>query len=77
MGENIFRLLNDKLSAASVPWNNCLSFAADNASVMIGRRKDVAAFVTETAPLVYLPPHTFGSWKSSIGDVCEGRRAYD
>eukprot|EP00057_Strongylocentrotus_purpuratus_P012711 XP_011667185.1 PREDICTED: uncharacterized protein LOC105439660 [Strongylocentrotus purpuratus] len=44
-GENIFQLLNRELSKEKIPWSNCISFVADNASVMLGRHKGVAAFI--------------------------------
>eukprot|EP00057_Strongylocentrotus_purpuratus_P010834 XP_011665308.1 PREDICTED: uncharacterized protein LOC105438778 [Strongylocentrotus purpuratus] len=44
-GENIFQLLNKELSKEKIPWSNCISFVADNASVMLGRHKGVAAFI--------------------------------
>lgn len=53
-GENIFRILDDELTACNVQWQNCICFASDNASVMMGKTKGVSAFVTKSAPHVYI-----------------------
>ena len=53
-GQNIFNLMNDELSRYKIPWENCLSFAADNASVMQGCRSGVASYVLKAAPAVYM-----------------------
>ncbi len=37
--------LNEELQTRQIPWSNCISFAADNASVMSGQHKGVIAFV--------------------------------
>ena len=44
-GENIFKLLDRELTAQGTPWDNCLSFGCDNANVMVGLHKGVAAFI--------------------------------
>ena len=46
-GENIFKLVDGELTKANIPWQNCIGFSADNASVMMGRKKGVASFVLE------------------------------
>lgn len=53
-GENIFKLLDTELTKMSIPWSNCMSLAADNASVMMGKVKGVAAFLSKKAPSAYL-----------------------
>jgi hypothetical protein len=53
-GENIFKALDEELTQLKIPWQNCISFAADNASVMTGKSKGVAAFRVEQIPSVYL-----------------------
>lgn len=40
-GQNIFRLIDNTLSAYDIPWRNCICFGSDNASVMIGKRNGV------------------------------------
>jgi len=52
--ENIFTVLNNELSSHNIPWKNCLCFAADNASVMTGKTKGVAAFLLKKAPALYI-----------------------
>ena len=44
-GENIFKVLDQELSKEKIPWSNCVAFAADNASVMLGKKKGVASFM--------------------------------
>ena len=53
-GENIFSLLDAELSSFGIPWQNCVCFAADNASVMMGKTKGVAAFLLKKAPSLYI-----------------------
>ena len=44
-GENIFLLLDKELKERKIPWENCVAFCADNASVMLGKHKGVASFI--------------------------------
>jgi len=53
-GEKIFDLLDGEMSKHSISWTNCLSVAADNASVMQGKSKGVAAYLCKKAPTVYM-----------------------
>ena len=53
-GKGIFDLVDRELSKRGIPWSNCVSFAADNAVVMQGLGKGVAAFLTQQHPHVYL-----------------------
>ncbi|KAK6171726.1 hypothetical protein SNE40_018164 [Patella caerulea] len=42
------------MESNQIPWENLVCFAADNAAVMLGSKKGVAAFITEMAPAVYI-----------------------
>ena len=53
-GENIYRLLNSELNDQNIPWGNCVSFCADNASVMVGKHKGVTAFIHKVNPECYI-----------------------
>ena len=53
-GCNIFSLLDEEMTKRNIPWTNCLSFAADNASVMQGKSSGVAAYLCQKAPAVYM-----------------------
>ncbi|KAJ8041073.1 hypothetical protein HOLleu_11785 [Holothuria leucospilota] len=53
-GENIFKLLDKELSDRKIPWENCVAFSADNASVMLGRHKGVAASIKQKNPDCYI-----------------------
>ena len=53
-GENIFKILDNELTSREIPWGNCLSFTSDNASVMMGSKKGVAAFVLKKQPNVHI-----------------------
>jgi hypothetical protein len=44
-GENIFKLLDNELSANGLNWDQVISFGTDNASVMTGRLNGVSAFI--------------------------------
>lgn len=44
-GENIFNLLDKVFQKWGIPWENCLAFGCDNASVMTGIHKGVSAFI--------------------------------
>ena len=52
--ENIFRLVDDELSAQQVPWTNCIAFGSDNANVMTGHKKGVIAFVRQQQEAVHM-----------------------
>ena len=53
-GKAIFELVNYELKKRGIGWENCVSFAADNAAVMQGLGKGVAAFLKLQQPNVYL-----------------------
>jgi len=53
-GNKIFQLVDNELGKRNIPWENCMSFAADNASVMMGKLNGVAAFLSKKAPAVYM-----------------------
>ena len=53
-GENIFKLSEKELVGLDIPWENLISFATDNVSVMIGKHKGVAAFLCKKAPAVHI-----------------------
>ncbi|KAJ8050614.1 Zinc finger BED domain-containing protein 5 [Holothuria leucospilota] len=52
-GENIFKILDAELNDRGIPWENCVSFAADNASVMMGKNKGVVAYITQRQSHIY------------------------
>ena len=43
-GENIFKLVDSELKKVDLSWEKCLCFCSDNASVMMGNKKGVAAY---------------------------------
>lgn len=51
-GENIFLLLDKELKDSNIPWQNCLAYCSDNASVMMGGEKGVKAFIEKEVPSV-------------------------
>lgn len=51
-GENMFSLLDSELRKFSIPWENCVAFGADNASVMSGRFKSVIKYIKEKNPSI-------------------------
>ncbi|CAM4573248.1 unnamed protein product [Leuciscus chuanchicus] len=53
-GEGIYNLTDQELNKRKIPWGNCVSFSADNASVMQGLRKGVAAFIKSQNPHIYM-----------------------
>lgn len=53
-GKAIFDLVDNVLKEKGIPWSNCVSFAADNAAVMQGLGKGVAAFLKAQQPNIYL-----------------------
>lgn len=48
-GKHIFELMDRTLSKFGVPWENCISFGADNASVMTGQKSGVKAFLLKVS----------------------------
>ena len=53
-GENIFNALETELQTHGLSWDNCLSFGADNASVMLGNNKGVATKIQEKNPAILI-----------------------
>jgi hypothetical protein len=53
-GENIYNLVDEELRRKEIPWKNVMSFAMDNASVMTGKNKGVAAFIDRDNPHVFI-----------------------
>lgn len=53
-GENIFKILDSELKSAQILWSNCVSFSTDNASVMLGTSKGVAAYIHKENATVYI-----------------------
>ncbi|XP_072030090.1 zinc finger MYM-type protein 6-like [Amphiura filiformis] len=53
-GNNIFLLLDKVLTDNKIPWKNVICFGADNAAVMMGIHKGVAAFVKKQNPDVFI-----------------------
>ena len=53
-GENIFELMNNEIKHLGLDWNKCICFCSDNASVMMGRKKGVAAFVQQEFPNCFI-----------------------
>lgn len=53
-GENIFKILEKELDKHEIPWKNLVCFSADNASVMLGKVKGVAAYLQRRAPSVFI-----------------------
>eukprot|EP00057_Strongylocentrotus_purpuratus_P026387 XP_011680861.1 PREDICTED: uncharacterized protein LOC105446133 [Strongylocentrotus purpuratus] len=53
-GVNIYKLLHSELNDRKIPWGNCVSFCADNASVMLGKHKGVAAYIHKENPECYI-----------------------
>lgn len=47
-------MLDGELTKRGIPWSNCVSLAADNAAVMQGLGKGVAAFLKAQHPHIYL-----------------------
>lgn len=52
--EGIYNLIVQELKKRNIPWSNCVSFAADNASVMQGLKKGVAALVKTQDSNIYM-----------------------
>lgn len=53
-GENIFKLIDSVLIKRNIPFENCMSFAADNANVMQGMNQGVAGFLFRKCPSIYI-----------------------
>ena len=53
-GENIFKLMDNTLKDKNLNWQNCLSFCSDNAAVMMGAKKGVAAYVLKEEPSIFI-----------------------
>ena len=53
-GEHIFELMDNELTKRDIPWDNCLSFGADNASVMQGLGKGLAGFIKRKNSAIYM-----------------------
>lgn len=49
-GADIFKLLNSKIE----DWELCLGFCSDNANVMTGIHKDIAAFALKEHPSIFI-----------------------
>ena len=52
-GENIFNLMNAKLRANGLQWENCLALGADNANVMAGDKNGVIGRIHRVSPNTY------------------------
>jgi hypothetical protein len=53
-GENIFRLMDTVLTSKEISWQNCVSFACDNANVMMGQHKGVVAYLHQKNPETFV-----------------------
>ena len=53
-GENIFQLMDTTLKSKAIAWDRCIAYGSDNASVMMGAKKGVAAFVTKENPAIFI-----------------------
>ena len=53
-GQNIFDLIDNVLKKHDISWQNCMGFAADNASVMTGIHKGVAFYIWKMSPSVFI-----------------------
>ena len=54
LGKNIFLLLDSVMKENSIPWQNTISFSADNAAIMIGKLSGVSSFVKKENPDVFI-----------------------
>jgi hypothetical protein len=52
-GENIFKLLEKEVEQYST-WSQCIGYCSDNAAVMMGHKKGVAAFVKEKHSNIFI-----------------------
>ena len=48
---NIFQILDNELHSRGIPWSKCISFACDNASVMVGKHRGVATHKLPKTPM--------------------------
>ncbi len=53
-GKNIFLLLDSVLKENDIPWQNVISFSADNAVVMLGAISGVSSFVKKENPSAFI-----------------------
>eukprot|EP00057_Strongylocentrotus_purpuratus_P009554 XP_011664028.1 PREDICTED: uncharacterized protein LOC105438204 isoform X2 [Strongylocentrotus purpuratus] len=53
-GENIFGILDHELKTHNISWTNCVSLSSDNASVMLGKHKGVAAYAKEQNANIFI-----------------------
>ncbi len=53
-GKHIFDLINSCFTKYHIPWENCIAFGTDNASVMTGRNAGVIAFLRQKFPDIFL-----------------------
>ena len=53
-GENISRLMDTVLTSKEISWQNCVSFACDNANVMMGQHKGVVAYLHQKNPETFV-----------------------
>lgn len=51
-GGGIFNAINEEFQKRKIPWENCVAFASDNASVMNGQYKGVISFIRKVQPNV-------------------------
>ena len=54
LGNISFELMDNELTKWDIPWDNCLSFGADNASVMQGLGKGLAGFIKRKNSAIYM-----------------------
>lgn len=50
----VFNILNEELASWGIPWSKCVSFATDNASVMVGKHNGVATHIRAQNSNVYI-----------------------
>ena len=53
-GEGIYDLVDHELSKRGISWSNCVSFGADNASVMQDLKRGVAGFIKAKNLQIYM-----------------------
>ena len=52
-GETLFQALATALETRAIPWENCIGFASDSASVMVGRCNSVLSRIRARHPDVF------------------------